>query len=94
MIAAIEDTEPIEPVKEALEKIKTAIVESDQPTPSKEAKLRSNVTQASQLGDMISTANLLSLDYRLDAAHLWETPEGPEVHLSASTSMPIHLIIY
>ncbi|KAJ9387189.1 hypothetical protein DTO063F5_3284 [Paecilomyces variotii] len=85
VMAAIEDTEPIEPVKEALEKIKTAIVESDQPTPSKEAKLRSNVTQASQLGDLISTANLLSLDYRLDAAHLWETPEGPEVHLSAST---------
>ncbi|KAJ9291607.1 hypothetical protein DTO021C3_964 [Paecilomyces variotii] len=63
LIAAIEDGEPVEHVKEALETIKTAIVESEQLSPFKKVKSGLKVTQASRLGDNLDATAKLSLDY-------------------------------
>ncbi|KAJ9319623.1 hypothetical protein DTO271D3_392 [Paecilomyces variotii] len=86
LITAIEDGEPVEHVKEALETIKTAIVEPEQLSPFKKAKSGLKVTQASRLGDNLDATAKLSLDYWIGEAHLWQQPEGPEVHLSPGTA--------
>ncbi|KAJ9231898.1 hypothetical protein DTO207G8_4045 [Paecilomyces variotii] len=71
MIAAIEDTEPIEPVKETLEKMKDS---------------HHRIGPANPLqGSQTSIECHAGFTASWDAAHLWQPPEGPEVHLSAST---------
>lgn len=89
LIAAIEDGEPVEHVKEALETIKTVIVESEQLSPFKKVKSGLKVTQASRLGDNLDATAKLSLDYWIGNAHLWQQPEGPEVYLSPGTGMSL-----
>ncbi|KAJ9298704.1 hypothetical protein DTO271G3_3671 [Paecilomyces variotii] len=87
-IAAIEDGESADPVKEVLETIKAAIVESEQLSPSKKAKIRLKVTQASHVGDNLhATAAKLSPDYWSDRAHLWQQPEGPEKRSNSSYAL-------
>jgi hypothetical protein len=71
----------------AIQKMRRVLMESDDLTPRKIAKIGVNTIQASSLTDLSDTADLLGLDYNNDEDHFWEEPLGSDINLSADASM-------
>lgn len=82
LITNLDGEEDIDAYRVFVDKLQTVLLESEQLTPTKKAKLGLKVIQASRLSYYKHALGMFDLDHNTDHDHLWEVPDGPEVHLS------------